>query len=184
MPRVWKLSLEAKKESMQKPFPPLANTRAALIWLGFKSRDREGAGMTPSIFSQLPDVAFGSADRAYSVRQMRPNPGNPGLPIRFLERKLDNMTIYGHNLVMKQAKVSELKARLSSYLAEVKSGDTVTVCERATPIARLVPFKGDAEDFEIRESRESIGRLTRIRPVRLRKKADVNKILRETRGEE
>jgi prevent-host-death family protein len=93
------------------------------------------------------------------------------------------MTIYGHNMVMKKAKVSELKARLSSYLAEVRGGDTLIVCDRATPIARLVPFEGEAEEFKIRESRKSISRLTRIRPVRLRKKADVDKLLRETRGE-
>ncbi len=94
------------------------------------------------------------------------------------------MTIYGHNMVMKKAKVSELKARLSSYLAEVRRGDTLIVCERSTPVARLVPLEDDAEEFKIHEPRESISRLARIRPVRLRKEADVNKVLRETRGEE
>ena len=83
---------------------------------------------------------------------------------------------------MNKAKISELKARLSSYLAEVRGGDTVIVCERATPIARIVPFEGDAEEFKIAESREPIGKLTSIRPVRLRKKADLNKMLDETRG--
>jgi len=40
---------------------------------------------------------------------------------------------------MKKAKVGELKNRLSQYLKRVKSGETVLVMERATPIARLVP---------------------------------------------
>jgi prevent-host-death family protein len=94
------------------------------------------------------------------------------------------MTIYGHNEVMKKAKVSELKAHLSSYLAEVRNGDTLIVCERSTPIARLVPFEGNAEDFKIHESKQSISELTKVRPVRLRKKMDVLKVLRETRGEQ
>jgi prevent-host-death family protein len=93
------------------------------------------------------------------------------------------MTIYGHNMVMKRAKVSELKARLSSYLAEVRSGDTVIVCERATPIARLVPLQEDTDELKIREAGKPIRRLTKVRPVRLRKKVDVDRLLRETRGE-
>lgn len=42
---------------------------------------------------------------------------------------------------MKSAKVSELKAHLSAYLAEVRRGETVIVCNRNTPIARLVPLR-------------------------------------------
>ena len=40
------------------------------------------------------------------------------------------------------AKVSELKAKLSGYLAKVRRGATVTVCDRQTPIAQLVPVAG------------------------------------------
>ena len=40
---------------------------------------------------------------------------------------------------MKKANVAELKNRLSQYLKRVKSGETVLVMERTTPIARLVP---------------------------------------------
>ena len=45
---------------------------------------------------------------------------------------------------MTRAKVSELKARLSAYLAEVRGGGEVIVYDRATPIARLVPFAASA----------------------------------------
>ena len=57
---------------------------------------------------------------------------------------------------MKVAKVSELKALLSSYLARVKAGEEVIVTERGTPVARLVPISpaGDAE-------RERMSRLER-----------------------
>ena len=49
------------------------------------------------------------------------------------------------------AKVSELKAKLSGYLAQVRRGDTVTVCDRQTPIALLVPIAGAAAGLEVRE---------------------------------
>jgi len=95
---------------------------------------------------------------------------------------LDNLTISGHHVGMKKAKVSELKARLCSYLAEVKQGDTVIVCERQTPIARLIPFSEEDPDLRVREAgRQILKKLGKIRPVRLRKKVDVGRILRETR---
>jgi prevent-host-death family protein len=37
------------------------------------------------------------------------------------------------------AGVSELKAKLSEYLARVKAGEEVVVTERGRPVARLVP---------------------------------------------
>ncbi|MBA3583451.1 MAG: type II toxin-antitoxin system prevent-host-death family antitoxin [Gemmatimonadetes bacterium] len=41
---------------------------------------------------------------------------------------------------MKQASVSNLKARLSEYLRVVKSGEEVIVTERGRPVARLAPL--------------------------------------------
>ncbi|MEO8452779.1 MAG: type II toxin-antitoxin system prevent-host-death family antitoxin [Gemmatimonadota bacterium] len=45
----------------------------------------------------------------------------------------------------KTVKVAELKARLSAYLRAARRGHTVVVCERETPVARLVPYaeRGD-----------------------------------------
>ena len=83
---------------------------------------------------------------------------------------------------MKRAKVSELKAHLSSYLSGVRSGDTVIVCERATPIAQLSPLPENAEELKIREPAKPIRELAKVHPVRMRKKLDVNRLLRETRG--
>lgn len=40
---------------------------------------------------------------------------------------------------MKIAAISELKARLSEYLNEVKVGGEVVVTDRGKPVARLVP---------------------------------------------
>ncbi|HTT67970.1 MAG TPA: type II toxin-antitoxin system prevent-host-death family antitoxin [Gemmatimonadales bacterium] len=41
---------------------------------------------------------------------------------------------------MKAAKVSELKAGLSRYLARVKRGEQVVITERGKPVAKLVPL--------------------------------------------
>jgi prevent-host-death family protein len=83
---------------------------------------------------------------------------------------------------MKKAKVSELKARLSSYLAEVRKGETLIVCERATPIARLVPLEGEPGDLRIHEPVKPISELRGIKRVRLHRRVDLDSVLRETRG--
>ncbi|MFQ6046720.1 MAG: type II toxin-antitoxin system Phd/YefM family antitoxin [Gemmatimonadales bacterium] len=50
------------------------------------------------------------------------------------------------------AKVSELKAGLSSYLRRVKAGQEVVVTERGTPVAKLVPIPR-GEDPEVERMR-------------------------------
>lgn len=91
------------------------------------------------------------------------------------------MTICGHNKVMRTAKVSELKAKLSAYLAEVRGGGTVVVYDRSTPIARLVPFQEEADDLVIIEASASPAELRRLKGVRPRKPVDVDKLLSELR---
>lgn len=66
------------------------------------------------------------------------------------------MTIYDHIVTMnkpreKTVKVAELKARLSAYLQAARRGHPVTVCERDTPIARLVPYRPAGEPLAVRE---------------------------------
>ena len=41
---------------------------------------------------------------------------------------------------MKNAKISELRDKLSEYLARVRKGETVIVYDRDTPIARIDPI--------------------------------------------
>lgn len=41
---------------------------------------------------------------------------------------------------MKQTGVAELKARLSEYLRIVRRGESVTILDRTTPIAKMVPI--------------------------------------------
>ena len=89
----------------------------------------------------------------------------------------------GHNEAMKQAKVSELKASLSAYLADVRRGETIIVCDRNTPIARIVPFEGGADDFKIDEATRPWTDVKKIKGVRPSKPVDVDKLLREMRGD-
>ncbi len=48
-------------------------------------------------------------------------------------------------------KVAELKARLSEYLRAAQRGHPVTVCDRDTPIARLVPYEPEREALSVRK---------------------------------
>jgi prevent-host-death family protein len=42
--------------------------------------------------------------------------------------------------------VRELKSRLSEYLQQVKSGQTITVTERGKPIGQVIPIKPSLEE--------------------------------------
>ncbi len=81
---------------------------------------------------------------------------------------------------MQTAMVSELKAKLSAYLAQVRRGATITVCDRQTPIARLVPLEGDAGGLEVREPIEADA-LPIAPGITLRKQIDVVALLRADR---
>lgn len=84
---------------------------------------------------------------------------------------------------MKHAKVSELKAHLSAYLAQVRNGETVIVSDRRTPVARLVPIDQRTEGVTIERARQPVSQLRRVTGVRLRRRVDVGKILRQSRDQ-
>ena len=46
-------------------------------------------------------------------------------------------------MVMKTVGIADLKARLSEHLQSVRKGRTLTVVDRQTPVARLVPYVVD-----------------------------------------
>lgn len=96
---------------------------------------------------------------------------------------VDEQATSGHNEAMKQTTVSGLKARLSTYLAEVRNGETVIVCDRKTPIARLVPLTEAADDFHVDEPETTVARLKGLPTVRLRRKVDVVALLRADRDQ-
>ena len=90
------------------------------------------------------------------------------------------MTRYGYNVVMKQARIAELKARLSEYLRTVRSGETVTVLDRETPVARIVPIR--QRGLRVRKPAPGAPGLSRLSfPPPLKLKIDVLKLLLEER---
>ena len=83
-------------------------------------------------------------------------------------------------MVMKQARIAELRARLSEYLRAVRRGDTVIVLNRDTPIARLVPIA--KAGLRVREPRAGSLPPNKV-PIPSHKKLefDVLELLREER---
>ncbi len=84
---------------------------------------------------------------------------------------------------MKQTNVSGFKARLSEYLAAARHGETVVVHDRKTPIARLVPFDEHVDDLKVAEPNRSPRDLAKVKPVRLRRRVDVVRLLRQSRDQ-
>lgn len=85
-------------------------------------------------------------------------------------------------MTMKKAMVSEFKTHLSSYLAEVRRGESVLVCDRNTPVARLVPYEGEETDgFDVLPASRPLADLAALRPVRPKRAVDVVRLLREDR---
>jgi prevent-host-death family protein len=60
---------------------------------------------------------------------------------------------------MSEVGIADLKARLSEHLRSVRNGGTLTVLDRDTPIARIIPYA--AQPLEIRKAKR------RLRDVKL-----------------
>jgi antitoxin (DNA-binding transcriptional repressor) of toxin-antitoxin stability system len=68
------------------------------------------------------------------------------------------MTYCDYNMVMKSVRIAELKSRLSEHLRSVRKGRTLTVLDRDTPIALIVPYV--AEPIEVRRATRRLRDLT------------------------
>jgi prevent-host-death family protein len=55
---------------------------------------------------------------------------------------------------MSNVGIAELKARLSEHLRSVRNGGTLTVLDRDTPIARIVPYA--APPLEVRRAKRRL----------------------------
>jgi len=84
---------------------------------------------------------------------------------------------------MHRTQIAKFKAHLSQYLARVRRGETVVVCDRKTPIARLVPFTEREEEFVVHEPTRSMPELKSVRGVKLKRGIDLMRILRESRDQ-
>ena len=77
--------------------------------------------------------------------------------------------------------VAELKARLSEYLRRVRRGETITVLDRETEIARIVPLAG-ADPLSVRSPSKGVARIQDVHlPPPLEIEVDVLELLREER---
>jgi prevent-host-death family protein len=95
------------------------------------------------------------------------------------------MTTNDYLVVMKGAvRIAELKSRLSEYVRRVRRGETITVLDRDTPVARLEPVGSDAPRLVIREPSPDAPRPGDVRlPPPLRLKSDILALLADERGE-
>lgn len=64
---------------------------------------------------------------------------------------MTNMVIFRYNSVMRTVNISDLKAQLSAHIQLVREGEEVLVCDRNTPVARIVPCR--PEDYSKPEQR-------------------------------
>ncbi len=83
---------------------------------------------------------------------------------------------------MTMVNTSELKAKLSAYLAAVRRGETIVVCDRRTPVARLVPLDSRSTDLDVDEAKRRPTKIADCKPVRLLKTVDPIEMLREDRA--
>jgi prevent-host-death family protein len=78
---------------------------------------------------------------------------------------------------MREVRIADLKARLSEHLRSVRNGSSLTVLDRETPVARIVPYA--AQPLEIRKAQR---RLRDLRlPRRPSKRTDSLAVLLEDR---
>jgi prevent-host-death family protein len=78
---------------------------------------------------------------------------------------------------MTDVRIADLKARLSEHLRSVRNGGTLTVLDRDTPVARIVPFA--AQPLEIRKAQRRVRDLKL--PPRPAKRTDSVAVLLEDR---
>ena len=82
---------------------------------------------------------------------------------------------------MKSVRIADLKSHLSQHLREVRAGRTLTVLDRGTPIARIVPIGWD-DDVVITPPSAPITSLAKLRlPAPVRMQVDVVDLLLQDR---
>jgi antitoxin (DNA-binding transcriptional repressor) of toxin-antitoxin stability system len=91
------------------------------------------------------------------------------------------MTTNGYHVTMTGIGIADLKARLSEHLRTVRSGRSLTILDRDTPIARIVPWK-QGELLRVRPPRPGAPKLSQLHlPPPLPYHGDIVELLREER---
>ena len=88
-------------------------------------------------------------------------------------------------MVMKKVGIADLKSRLSYHLRGVRRGRTVTVMDRDTPIARIIPYERGPGLLVVRRPAPNAPRPGKVPlPKRLRVKVDILELLSDERQSE
>lgn len=94
------------------------------------------------------------------------------------------MTIYDYHVTMKRVRIADLKANLSRHLHYVRRGHVLTVLDRETAVAQLVPYQ-QAESLRVRRPLGPHGALHQVPlPPPLPLGVDALELLREERQPE
>ena len=86
---------------------------------------------------------------------------------------------------MSGVRVADLKSRLSEHLRKVRAGRSVTVLDRTTPIARIVPYEEPGSSLTVRSPLPGAPSLQDVPlppPLRLHRDI-VDLLLEERQGE-
>ena len=96
--------------------------------------------------------------------------------------RLAFLTSSDYVIAMSHVRIADLKSRLSEYLRKVRSGRTLTVLDRNTPIARIVPYEENGSSLTVRAPLPGAPQLQRVPlPPPLRLRRDIVELLKEER---
>ena len=85
-------------------------------------------------------------------------------------------------MVMSTVRIAELKAHLSAHLRKVRAGRSLTILDRETPIASIVPWRAGEQSFRVRPALPGAPRLQDVElPPPLKIRGDVVTLLLEER---
>ena len=83
---------------------------------------------------------------------------------------------------MSNIRIADFKSRLSEHLRQVRRGHTLTVMDRNTPIAKVVPYEEHGGLLQVRSPHPEYSKLHRIPlPPPLRLRRDIVSFLLEER---
>ena|SRR5436309_15896471 len=87
-----------------------------------------------------------------------------------------------YNVTMSSVRIAELKSRLSEHLRKVRAGRSLTILDRDTPIARIVPWREGDVALRVRPPLPGAAKLKRVRlPPPLAVDRDIVQLLLEER---
>lgn len=93
------------------------------------------------------------------------------------------MTICDYHIVMKRIRIADLKARLSEHLRSVRGGEVITVLDRETPVARIVPHREGEPLLAVRSRRPAASLKSLRLPPPLKIDVDPVQLLLQDRRE-